>query len=109
MIDWQELEKKYYMQLFKRTPATLVRGEGAKVWDDKGNEYLDFVAGWAVNSLGHCDPVQVQALTEQASATYLMFNNCYADYAPKNAKQMLSLFDASVYEEDSDSEEVTPP
>lgn len=51
----------------------------------------------------------VHRMTEQASTTYLMFNNCYADYAPKNARQMLSLFDASVYEEDSDSEEVTPP
>jgi uncharacterized protein YecE (DUF72 family) len=51
----------------------------------------------------------VHRLNEQASTTYLMFNNCYADYAPRNARQMLSLFDASVYEKDSASEEVTPP
>jgi acetylornithine/N-succinyldiaminopimelate aminotransferase len=66
MTDWQELEKKYYMQVVARTPVTLVRGEGARVWDDKGKEYLDFVAGWAVNSLGHCHPVLAETLARQA-------------------------------------------
>ena len=45
MTDWQELESKYYMQVVARTPVTLVKGEGARVWDDKGKEYLDFVGG----------------------------------------------------------------
>lgn len=54
------------MQVFKRNAITLVRGKGARVWDDKGKEYLDFVAGVAVNSLGHCHPVMVKALTDQA-------------------------------------------
>jgi predicted acetylornithine/succinylornithine family transaminase len=66
MTDWQELDKKYYMQTIVRVPVTLVRGEGARVWDDKGKEYLDFVGGLAVNCLGHCHPVVVNALTEQA-------------------------------------------
>lgn len=66
MTDWQELEKKYYMQVVGRVPVTLVRGEGALVWDDNGKEYLDFVAGWAVDSLGHCHPVLTDALTKQA-------------------------------------------
>ncbi len=66
MTDWQELESKYYMQVVVRVPVTLVRGEGARVWDDKGKEYLDFVGGWAVNSLGHCPPVVADAVAEQA-------------------------------------------
>jgi acetylornithine/N-succinyldiaminopimelate aminotransferase len=66
MTDWQELEKKYYMQVVRRTPVTLVRGLGPRVWDDKGKEYLDFVAGWAVDSLGHCHPVLAEALAKQA-------------------------------------------
>ena len=45
MSDWQELEKKYFMATFKRLPVTLVRGQGIRVWDDKGKEYLDFVGG----------------------------------------------------------------
>ncbi|MFC1927253.1 aspartate aminotransferase family protein [Chloroflexota bacterium] len=64
--DWQELEKKVFLQTIKRVPVTLVRGEGAKAWDDRGREYLDFVAGWATNSLGHCPPVVVEALEKQA-------------------------------------------
>ncbi len=66
MENWQELEQKFYMRIIKRLPVTLVRGQGARVWDSKGKEYLDFVAGSAVNSLGHCHPVVVKALTEQA-------------------------------------------
>ena len=67
MTDWPELEKKYYMRTFEhiRLPVTLVRGEGARVWDDQGKEYLDFFAGLAVNSLGNCHPVVIEAVTEQ--------------------------------------------
>ncbi len=51
---------------YARYPILLVRGEGAKVWDSSGREYLDFVAGIAVCNLGHCHPKMVQALEEQA-------------------------------------------
>ncbi len=54
------------MSTIDRIPVTLVRGEGARVWDDNDKEYLDFVAGWAVNSLGHCHPVVVDAITKQS-------------------------------------------
>lgn len=45
---------------------TLVKGEGAYVWDEDGRKYLDFVGGWAVCVLGHCHPAMVEALAEQA-------------------------------------------
>jgi acetylornithine/N-succinyldiaminopimelate aminotransferase len=66
MTDWLEIESKYLMQTLVRVPVTLVRGKGAQVWDDKGNEYLDFVCGLAVNCLGHCHPVTADAVCEQA-------------------------------------------
>jgi predicted acetylornithine/succinylornithine family transaminase len=66
MEKWQELEQKLFMRTINRLPVTLVRGQGARVWDTEGKEYLDFVAGSAVNSLGHCHPVVTKALTEQA-------------------------------------------
>ena len=66
MTDWPELEKKFYMQTTVRIPVTLVRGEGMRVWDDKGKEYLDCVGGLAVDSLGHCHPAVVEAVAEQA-------------------------------------------
>ena len=52
--DWIEIEKKYYAQTVRRQPVVLVKGEGTRAWDADGKEYLDFVAGWAVNQLGHC-------------------------------------------------------
>ncbi len=67
MTDWPELDKQYFMQTIVRHPLTLVRGKGLRVWDDKGKEYLDCVGGLAVNCLGHCHPVVVNALTEQAN------------------------------------------
>lgn len=77
MSYWQDLEKQYFMQTFKRVPLTLVRGEGTRVWDDQGKEYLDFVGGWGVNSLGHCQPVMVKALMDQAQTLIQVSNQFY--------------------------------
>jgi len=77
MENWQELERKLYMQTTKRLPLTLVRGQGCRVWDTEGREYLDFVGGWAVNSLGHCHPVVVEALKEQAQTLIQTSNQFY--------------------------------
>ena len=65
-IDWQELDAKYMLRTINRYPITLVKGSGARVWDDTGKEYLDFIAGWAVNCLGHCHPVTIEALRRQS-------------------------------------------
>lgn len=77
MSSWHDLEKEYFLHTVNRLPVTLVRGQGAKVWDDSGKEYLDFVAGWAVNSLGHCHPVVSRALAEQASTLIHTSNQYY--------------------------------
>lgn len=77
MSKWQEMESKYFMHTVNRVPVTLVKGEGARVWDDNGREYLDFVAGWAVNSLGHCHPVVAEALAEQAHTLIQVSNQFY--------------------------------
>jgi acetylornithine/N-succinyldiaminopimelate aminotransferase len=77
MEKWQELEQKFYMRIIKRLPVTLIQGQGARVWDTEGKEYLDFVAGSAVNSLGHCHPVVVKALTEQAKTLIHVSNLFY--------------------------------
>jgi len=77
MTDWQELESKYFIQISPRTPITIVKGEGARVWDDSGKEYLDFVGGWAVNSLGHCPKVVTDTLDEQARTLIQTSNQYY--------------------------------
>ena len=77
MENWQELEQKLLMQTTKRLPVTLTRGQGVRVWDSDGKEYLDLVGGWAVNSLGHCHPILVNALTEQAQTLIQASNQFY--------------------------------
>lgn len=64
--EWKEKERQYYIHTFNRQPMVIERGEGARVWDTEGNEYLDFIAGIAVNNLGHCHPVVTEAIREQA-------------------------------------------
>jgi len=75
--DWIAVEQKYYAQTVRRQPVVIVRGEGTRVWDADGKEYLDFVAGWAVNNLGHSHPVITQAITEQAGTLLQTSNQFY--------------------------------
>ena len=61
-----EESKKYLMNTYNRSPILLRKGRGMKVWDSNGKEYLDFLAGVAVNCLGHCHPKVVIAVQKQA-------------------------------------------
>ncbi len=67
MTDWTERWQSALMDNYGTPNLLLVRGSGARVWDDAGTEYVDLVAGIAVNSLGHGDPRLVAAVTEQLS------------------------------------------
>lgn len=58
--------KKYVFNTYNRLPKVFVKGKGTHVYDSEGNEYLDFVAGIAVNNLGHCHPDVVEAIKKQA-------------------------------------------
>ncbi|MFA7191516.1 MAG: aspartate aminotransferase family protein [Dehalococcoidales bacterium] len=89
MTNWFEEESKYYMPTFKRLPVTLVRGQGNLVWDENGKEYLDFVAGWAVNSLGHCHPVVVEAVCQQVNQLIHTSNSYYTIPQLKLAKLLV--------------------
>jgi predicted acetylornithine/succinylornithine family transaminase len=77
--NWAELERKYFFPVGKRLPVTIVKGEGSRVWDEDGREYLDCVAGIAAVSLGHCHPEVVAAVQQQA-ATLMHVSNYY--YTP---------------------------
>ena len=76
--QWKELESKYYMFLVRRQPMVLERGEGARVWDVDGKEYLDFTSGWAVNNVGHCNEVVADAIAEQARTLLQTSNQFYS-------------------------------
>ena len=76
--DWKTIEQKYYMFCVRRQPIVIVRGEGTKVWDDVGKEYLDFTSGWAVNNIGHSNPVIADAISQQARTLVQMSNQFYS-------------------------------
>lgn len=65
--QWIEKSDKYIMKTYGRYPIVPVRAEGCRLWDADGKEYLDFLAGVAVNNLGHCHPKVVAALQKQAT------------------------------------------
>lgn len=77
MTDWRALEKEYYLQVVNRQPIVLARGEGTRVWDDDGKEYLDFTSGWAVTNIGHANPVLAEAIAEQARTLIQTSNQFY--------------------------------
>ena len=66
-MNWQDDAGKDLVRSFGDRMALFTRGEGAYLFDADGRRYLDFLAGIAVNSLGHAHPVFVNAITEQAS------------------------------------------
>lgn len=65
--QWVERSDKVIMKTYGRYPIVPVRGEGCRLWDADGKEYLDFLAGVAVNNLGHCHPRVVKAIQDQAA------------------------------------------
>lgn len=77
-MDFQQLTEKYHLPVYNRFPITLVEGKGAHVWDDEGNEYIDALAGIAVNSLGHCHPNVVEAVQQQVGQLMHISNFYYS-------------------------------
>jgi acetylornithine/N-succinyldiaminopimelate aminotransferase len=73
LMEWSD---KHLMTFAKRYPVALVRGDGARVWDSDGKEYLDFTGGIAVTALGHSHPKVVGTMREQA-ATLLHVSNYF--------------------------------
>jgi acetylornithine aminotransferase len=76
-MTWQETYTTRIMKSAALPSAELVRGAGCRVWDSEGNEYLDFLAGIAVNSLGHAHPALVDAVSRQV-ATLAHVSNYFA-------------------------------
>uniref|UniRef100_C6E6Y2 Acetylornithine aminotransferase n=1 Tax=Geobacter sp. (strain M21) TaxID=443144 RepID=C6E6Y2_GEOSM len=64
---WMEKADKYIMKTYGRYPLVPMKGEGCYLWDADGKKYLDFLAGVAVNNLGHCHPKVTAALAKQAA------------------------------------------
>ncbi len=88
LSDLQQLERDHLVPAYARMGVEFVRGEGARLWDDEGNEYLDFQTGLAVNSLGHCHPRVVQAIREQAERLIHVGNLFYSEPGLQLARRL---------------------
>ena len=88
-----DIEDKYFINTFNRVPVVLDHGEGAKVWDIEGKEYLDFLAGIAVNCLGHAHPALVGAIKEQAEKLIHISSIYYNEPATVYAKKLIDMID----------------
>jgi acetylornithine/N-succinyldiaminopimelate aminotransferase len=80
---------EYVMTTYGRFPLTLERGEGCRVWDADGQEYLDFVAGIATCTLGHAHPVLVEAVTQQIKKLHHVSNLYYIPEQGELAKWLV--------------------
>lgn len=78
-----EETEKYYLPVFGRYSMVMELGQGCRVWDNEGNEYVDAFAGIAVNSLGYNHPVLVKAISEQASKLMHCSNLYYTEIQAK--------------------------
>ena len=91
---FQERYAASLMNTFGPPKLTLVRGEGAHVWDDAGKEYVDLLGGIAVNALGHAHPALVAAVTEQLPTLGHISNFFASEPQIELAEKLLELLGA---------------
>ncbi len=84
------LYEKYVMETYARADLLFVRGKGCRLYDSAGKEYLDFAAGIAVCSLGHCHPAVTKAIQEQAAKLVHVSNLFLNEWQPRLAQKLIS-------------------
>ena len=89
--DLKAREAKAIIQTYARQDVVLVRGSGLRVWDSDGKEFLDFVAGIAVNNIGHCHPAVARAISQQAERLIHTSNLYYTENQVLLAEELKAL------------------
>jgi acetylornithine/N-succinyldiaminopimelate aminotransferase len=88
LAELQQLEASSVIGSYARLPVEFVRGEGSRLWDAEGNEYLDFLCGISVTNLGHCHPRIVEAVREQVGRLMHVSNLFYTEPAMRLAQRL---------------------
>jgi acetylornithine/N-succinyldiaminopimelate aminotransferase len=88
LSELQDIERASVVPSYARLPVEFVRGEGSRLWDCEGNEYLDFLCGISVTSLGHCHPRVVEAVREQVGRLMHASNLFYTEPAMRLAARL---------------------
>lgn len=86
--ETRSLEDRYLMRTYKRAPVDFVRGEGALLWDADGKQYLDFLTGISVCSVGHCHPDVVKAVQGQTEQLMHVSNLFYTEPMTQLAERL---------------------
>ncbi len=89
--DWMDKEQKYIMQTYARLPVVFVRGQGSRLWDEDGAEYIDFVSGLGVCSLGHAHAAVVEAVRNQVGVLIHTSNLYYTKPQIELAEKLIDL------------------
>jgi acetylornithine/N-succinyldiaminopimelate aminotransferase len=85
------LDDTYVLKTYNRQPGLFVRGEGCRIWDSEGREYLDFLAGIAVCQLGHCHPAIIGALQEQSRTLIHTSNHLLTEPQARLAERLCKI------------------
>jgi predicted acetylornithine/succinylornithine family transaminase len=88
LSELEEIERTSVIPSYARLPVEFVRGEGARLWDADGNEYLDFLCGISVTSVGHCHPRVVEAVRDQVGRLMHTSNLFYTEPGMRLAKRL---------------------
>lgn len=88
LTELQAIERRSVVASYARFPVEFVRGEGARLYDEEGNEYLDFLCGIGVTNLGHCHPRVVAAVREQVGTLMHVSNLFYTEPAMRLAQRL---------------------
>ncbi|MFO7697086.1 MAG: aspartate aminotransferase family protein [Anaerolineae bacterium] len=95
-MDIMELEQKHTSGCYSKRSVTIVRGEGARIWDDAGNEYIDCVGGHGVAIVGHCNPAVVDAICDQARTLITCPEIFYNDVRARLLEKLVSVAPAGL-------------
>lgn len=109
MSEYMQVDRALFDQVmvpnYAPAPMIPVRGQGSRVWDQQGREYIDFAGGIAVNALGHCHPALVSALKQQADQLWHLSNVMTNEPALRLAKKLTdATFAEKVYFANSGAE-----
>ena len=91
MKDYKEINKQYEFDVYPKRDVVLVKGKGAKLWDDKGNEYIDCAAGIGVANIGHANEKLAEAIYKQALTLVTCPNTFYNDTKALMLEKLMSI------------------
>jgi acetylornithine/N-succinyldiaminopimelate aminotransferase len=89
LAELREIEARYAMPTYPRSPVEFVRGEGSTLWDSEGKSYIDLFSGLSVHNAGHCNPMIVAAIVEQAATLGGTSNLFYSEPAMRLTESLV--------------------